>query len=502
MRLELGLDVLRSYKRLPYTAWHALAEFVDNSTQSYFDNRAALDKAFAEDGASLEVSIIYERDGSGLIRISDNAMGMSYEELARALHVGLPPVNTSGRSRYGLGMKMAACWYGDKWTIVTKRLGETSEYTVSVDVERAAEGDNELQESRIDNLPPTSHYTRIEITNLNRKPQGRTLGKIRDFLTQMYRLDIQRKVLILSWQNVILAAPENWQFLKDSLGTEYRKDFDFTVNGKRAWGWVGVLAVGGRPRAGFAIVHQDRMIQTWPEAWHPESLYGQTAGSNDLVNQRLVGEIHLDAFDVSHTKDDIHWLDDEEDQVQNKLREVCAEYRDVARRTRTSRTHQQAAIQAAAKALEEELRSPELADLISGEPPSPDAVKADDLALLSETDTSVVDFSSAFNYGGKRVTVLGKLDTTKSPNDPYVVSEASQDDRVLVIINMRHPHVATIDENGLLNYFRHCTYDALAEWRARNQLSSIEPGTIKRLKDYFLRMSFDIELHQDVEIPK
>ena len=44
MKLELGLDVLRSYKRLPYKAWHALAEFVDNSTQSYFNNKAALDK--------------------------------------------------------------------------------------------------------------------------------------------------------------------------------------------------------------------------------------------------------------------------------------------------------------------------------------------------------------------------------------------------------------------------------------------------------------------------
>ena len=29
------------------------------------------------------VSIVYEKDGAGLLRISDNAMGMSYEELIR-----------------------------------------------------------------------------------------------------------------------------------------------------------------------------------------------------------------------------------------------------------------------------------------------------------------------------------------------------------------------------------------------------------------------------------
>jgi hypothetical protein len=239
------------------------------------------------------------------------------------------------------------------------------------------------------------------------------------------------------------------------------------------------------------------MVQTWPEAWHPESLYGQIQGSNDLVNQRLVGEIHLDEFDVSHTKDDIHWIDNEEDQVQNELRLVCAEYRDVARRTKKSRSHQEAAIQIAAKALEKELGSNEMADLIHTDPPSPDSVSQDDTLLLTETDTINVDFRATFHYQSKLVTVLGKLDTTKSANDPYVLSEATQDDRVLVVINMNHPHVGTIDENGLLNYFRHCTYDALAEWRARNQLSTVDPSTIRRLKDSFLRLPFDIEMHAE-----
>ena len=40
-------------------------------------------------------------------------------------------------------MKMAACWYGDYWTIATKKLGETVEYTVTVDVEKVASGDSD-----------------------------------------------------------------------------------------------------------------------------------------------------------------------------------------------------------------------------------------------------------------------------------------------------------------------------------------------------------------------
>jgi hypothetical protein len=496
MKIELGLDVIRSYKRMAYEPWTALGEFVDNSTQSYFNNKEALDKAFAVEGTNLEVSIVYEKDDTGVLRISDNAMGMNRDELAHAMHVGLPPAYAKGRSRYGLGMKQAACWFGNNWKIVTKKLGETTEYTVSVDVEKAADGDDDLHETTVEDLSADVHYTRIEITNLNVKPRTRTQGKIRQFLSGMYRLDIQKGVLTLKWQNTPLDAEDDWVFVKDTLGTEYRKDFEMTVNGKRAWGWVGVLDVGGRPKAGFAIAHIGRMVRVWPDAWHPEELYGQSQGSNDLVNQRLIGMINLDDFDVSHTKDAIHWVDDEEDQVQEKLKEICAEYREVARQTRKSRTHQEFAIQLAARALEQELQSNQLADLIDAQPPEPEVIAHDETLLLEETDTAAVDFKSSFQHAGRTVTVLGKLDSTKSLNDPYVISEATHEDRVVVVINMNHPHLGTIDENGLLNYFRHCTYDALAEWRARNQAASIEPSTIRKLKDGFLRLQFDIQMSE------
>ena len=89
IQLQIGPEVITSYKRLAYTPWHVLAEFVDNSTQSYFNNRAQLDKIF--DGKDkLTVSIEYDKRKEGTLRLTDNAMGMSYKELQHALHVGLP----------------------------------------------------------------------------------------------------------------------------------------------------------------------------------------------------------------------------------------------------------------------------------------------------------------------------------------------------------------------------------------------------------------------------
>lgn len=146
VNLELGYEAIRSYKRLPYTPWHALAEFVDNSTQSYFSNRKTLDAALAEEGRPFEVSIAYDREND-LLRITDNAMGMSLAEIEYALRIGQPPTDTSGRSKYGLGMKMAGCWFGEQWTIRTKRLGETVEHEVAVNVEAVADGNNDFRTS-------------------------------------------------------------------------------------------------------------------------------------------------------------------------------------------------------------------------------------------------------------------------------------------------------------------------------------------------------------------
>jgi hypothetical protein len=493
MKLELGLDVILSYKRMAYETWTALGEFVDNSTQSYFNNREALDRALSAKGEKLTVSIIFEKEGSGLLRISDNAMGMSRTELEHAMHVGLPPTNRTGRSRYGLGMKQAACWFGDKWTLTTKKLGETSEYTVSVNVEEAAKGDGDLHESVATDLPPEEHYTRLEITDLNQKLHGRTQGKLKQYLAGMYSLDIENERLILHWQNSPLSVENDWEFLANSLGEKYRREFEFRVEGKKAWGWVGVLASGGRPKAGFAIAHNGRLIRVWPTAWRPEDIYGSTEGSNDLVNQRLIGVIHLDDFEVSHTKDSIHWEGDEEDQVQKNLKDICADYRETARQFQKRKRHNEAAIQVAAKVLEAELQSAELIDQIAAPTPEPKVIVLDEQKLVEETDVSISDFSASFDYAGTTVQVIGKLDNTKSQHDPYVMLETTHDERIVVIINMNHPQIGAIEENGLANYFRYCTYDALAEWRAR-RVDTIEPSTIRKLKDQFLRVQFELNM--------
>jgi hypothetical protein len=497
IQLQIGPEVIASYKRLAYTPWHALAEFVDNSTQSYFNNRAKLDQAFGKT-ENLTVSIEYDRS-QGMLRITDNAMGMSYEELRQALHVGIPPENTSGRSKYGMGLKTAACWLGNVWSVKTKRLGTTKEHSVRVNVGAIARGKDTLPHKERSNLPTDDHYTIIEIRKLNRLFHGRTLGKIKTFLRSMYREDFRNGILNLFWgDEQLMWEDDPNRFLLDKTGAPYQKNFEFTVDRKRVYGWVGVLARGSREEAGFSIIHAGRMVRGYPDSWRPESLYGQFQGSNDLVNQRLVGEIHLDQFDVSHTKDDILWLGNQEDKVEAGLRLHCGDYRELSKQYRRayddSRRPTQLETKAAIDEFEKELTSSEMADSIAIEPVPPKKVVSQSVKSITDSIVNTRQETLIGKVG--QLTVRLFVESDMSPNDPYLTLDARRPSEVIVIINQTHPHWGQLKgSDGILNYLRHCTYDGVAEWQAWSKASRIDPDTIKLLKDKLLRVPFEIEKH-------
>lgn len=499
MQLKIGPDAISSYKRLSYTPWHAIAEFVDNSTQSYFDNQNLLDLEYTKTGEGLEIGIIYERESqNGLLRISDNAMGMNRDELERALHVARPPANPVGRSRYGMGMKTASCWIGNRWSIRTKKFGESTEYEVHIDVNKIASGDAEIDYREIPNKRKEDHYTVVEITDHNRKFQGRTIGKIKDFLRSMYREDFRKKSLKLLWQMEELTWLEyDDRILVANDGTPYKRAFEFTVDDRKVNGWVGILLKGSRAVAGFSVVHSGRVIQGWPDAWRPQSLFGQMQGSNDLVNQRLVGEIHLDAFDVSHTKDRILWLGDQEEQVEEQLVKHCGDYKDVAKKLRKGRIDERGPSEIETKAaideIQRELQSPEMVDQITIETIPPEQVIIESNARVIELVKDAVTESMSAEIPG---VVLIKLFVTHdiSPYEPYVTSESTDPKEITIVVNSAHPHWSQLKgAEGVLNYLRHCIYDAVAEWQAVRKSAPVKPATIKTLKDALLRLSLKIE---------
>src|SRR5205085_2337221 len=114
--LDIGPSSITAYSRLSYTLWYALAEFIDNSTQSRENYSSTIDPLLKAEGNPLKVEIIYnpiERS----ITITDNSIGMNHDRLVAGLRIAQPTEDSRGRSRYGMGMKTAACWIGKKWHV-------------------------------------------------------------------------------------------------------------------------------------------------------------------------------------------------------------------------------------------------------------------------------------------------------------------------------------------------------------------------------------------------
>jgi hypothetical protein len=489
--LELGFtsNAISSYRRLSYTAWHALAEFVDNSTQSFFDNRDALGVAFSKklgnDPGPLTVRIKYERAG-GTLTIKDNAMGMDLQDLTRALQIAMPPPNPNGRSQYGLGLKTAACWFGDYWTLTTKKLGSDTEYTITVDVEQIRQGDLNLhlQTKKKDrNL----HYTEIKIARLHRSLGGRTLGKIRRFLASMYRYDLRDKTLRLFWQNDELEHAGITQFLRDEQGNEYKQDFTFQIpsddgKAKTVTGWFGILggSDSGRSNAGFVIMRHRRALRAHPEEWRPELIFGDAR--NDLINQRITGEINMDEFEVSHTKDGIQWQGSDEDLIEEKLKDLLGPYLKRARETQVKRlvaiTDRE--VSQSLAELEADL-SPEHVDRALAMP-----VPEADVALL--TQRSLIDGKREPRFVAQLPagTVFVYVATDASSQDPYVAHDITAQD-LRIYLNARHKQWLTLTPEGLTQFVRLCTLDALAEWRCLQEQVPATAPSLRSVKDFLLR---------------
>ena len=311
------VTVLSVLAHLEYKPWYALAEFVDNSIQSFEESRTQLE-ALEGPGFSPRVSIEVD-PGLRRIKITDNAGGIRAEDFPRAFRPAEIPPNRSGLSEFGMGMKTAACWFAPLWRVTTSVIGEPIQRTIAFDIQKIVSDQIEELEVHESVASESSHFTTIELDNVRSLPAGRTSGKIQQHLSDIYREFLRNGSLVLSYRGEtlnyeepqILFAPRfdvNNEPEDDPL--EWRKiiNFDFGL-GQRAFGFAGLREKGSTKFAGFSLFRRGRVIQgSGDEKYRPPEVFGSP---NSFESQRLFGEIHLDGFEVSHTKDGFRWDDNE-----------------------------------------------------------------------------------------------------------------------------------------------------------------------------------------------
>lgn len=498
VNIRPGVSILSVLPHLNYKPWFALAELVDNALQSYQANIAPLPQLGQR---TLRVQIQVETENGGRIIVRDNAAGISIRDFPRAFRPAEVPPDSTGLSEFGMGMKSAACWFGRRWSVRTSALGEAVERTVRFDIDTIVGA--RLEELSVEEVPARErdHYTEIVIERLNKPPVGRTIGKIKEHLADIYRIFLRNQTLAITVNGDELAYEEPEILVapyfanENSPAIRWYRELDITLpDGKRASGFAAIRARASTSRAGFALFRRGRLIQgSGDEGYRPERVFGK---SNSYYYQRIFGELHLEGFEVSHTKDGFRWDESEEpllDRLRTELSRTDFPLMQQANGFR-ARPRREEVMPGVVKALDSTVATIQsslapIANSLAEQPPINEVpVTLPDRSQLSEREFRI-------NFRGDPWVIAIEITDDPSVGDWLEISDApvydsEQDARRLRIrFALNHPFTARfsgIEADEIEPMIRMASALALAEVIAREGGVS-QAGTIRRNVNELLR---------------
>jgi hypothetical protein len=352
VEIELGLEILRVFRNMNHTHWYALAEFVDNSIDSFMNNKAALRELWGPE-FKLIVDISFENmknPAKSRIMIDDNAAGIDKKNAKRAFSPGVPPFDRTGIGRYGIGMKSSALWYSNNFIISSAALGETQRHTVYFDVDKVIEENTRTLPSETVDKDKNDHGTRIVLMDLNQgMPVGGTIAKIKSHLASIYREFLQSGDVIINVAGEPLAytspkaleAPywpnddgpgENLESIEWIKWVDIELSDSWRPNKERkqpprVTGWVEILAKGNTKLAGLALLWHQKVIvgsgtRSEGDAYRPPNIFGT---GNTYQSQRLYGHLDLTELTVTTFKDGFVWLAGQQEELEKKLKDALSD---------------------------------------------------------------------------------------------------------------------------------------------------------------------------------
>ena len=335
-----GVAMLGLFPYMKYQPWYALGELVDNAIQSHLSNKEALREV--DPDHRLVVSIAIGRSNGGSIVVRDNAAGINAQDWERAFRVAEPPADATGLSQFGVGMKAACCWFARNWSVRTTALGSDVVRSVNFDVPQIVASRDETLTVVEEPVALDEHFTVIEMTNLYRPVQTRTLGKIRAYLGGIYRQFLREGeiTLLVNGEAVQYAEPAVLVARRyndpDGEMHVWRQDVDIRLDsGRRVTGFIAIRETGDSKQAGLALFYRNKVVTgSGEEFYKPPEIF---KGGNSFESQRIFGELHMDDFNVTYTKDALVWYDEEEEFVEALRAELDTEPWPLIRQAREHR---------------------------------------------------------------------------------------------------------------------------------------------------------------------
>jgi hypothetical protein len=302
-----GAGVYAMFPSFNYKVWGALAEFVDNSVSSFTGHREALRVLHGEDYC-LRVMIDVDDENRSLT-IRDNAAGIFEEDYERAFRLAIPPADLSHINQYGVGMKAAACWFGQTWSVASTALGENVARKIQWDTNRIVKENTDRLEPVITTADPNDHYTVIELSNLYRSIKGQTASKVKKYLAGIFRKFITSGQVEIFFNGDRLSPPtfpilqaRKWN---EPDGPEIGWQTALAVqlpNDTVVHGHAYLLATMKRPETALNLFWHDRLIKGNSEPnYRPFEIFGSI---NSFESGRLCVELDLDDFKPTVEKQD------------------------------------------------------------------------------------------------------------------------------------------------------------------------------------------------------
>lgn len=225
------------------------------------------------------------------------------------------------------------------WSVESTLLGSHKKYYAEIDVDMLRRNRTEEIEVQEDVCHPKEHGTIIKVWNLNHKLAGRQIGKTKDKLRGIYRIDLRSNNIKIYYNGEALTFEEPNRLIEtlpDGSLKKWEQPVDFCVenDGKqyRVTGFIALRETASTSNAGFALIRYGRVIiGGYENNYRPEEIFEKP---NSFVYQRLFGELNMDDWPVTNTKDAFDWYNGLEDALIDKLNEVCEEYKKKAREYR------------------------------------------------------------------------------------------------------------------------------------------------------------------------
>lgn len=311
---EIG--IYRILQNLNYGVETALSEFIDNSIQSYIDNKSKIEQI--NPNARLVINIHINKDE---IIIEDNAGGIKKEDFARTLRFGIGQGfhNLDSLSQYGIGMKISALWFTDNWMVETSAINAKEKFNFEFNLKSLLGENKTTAEVMSTSATANEHYTKITLKNhIKHVSESQYIDYIIPFIKETFLkfkgfVDInffyEKNKLVENPKNTLLDTPQEQiypavdkgsKIISDNL-IKWKVNIEFEYKDKKISGFIIIREKGSyKNHPGIRLLRNNRVIQGISVKQNiPEILLGT---SNKYAAQRIYGEFNLNEFHVDFMK--------------------------------------------------------------------------------------------------------------------------------------------------------------------------------------------------------